>query len=55
MKTRPPPAMPDLLPKPWLVRGAAWSAALIVLAGVLMLYLQPDFLVMLADQLWACF
>ena len=46
--------MPETI-KPWLIRGAAWSATLAVLAGVLMLYLQPDFLVMLADRLWACF
>lgn len=43
------------LSKPWLVRSAAWSAAGVVLIGVLMLYLRPDFLVMVADQLWACF
>lgn len=46
--------MADIL-KPWLIRGAGWSLALALLAGVLMLYLQPDFLVMLADRLWACF
>jgi hypothetical protein len=41
--------------KPWLIRSAAWGAVLAVLAGVLMLYLRPDFMVMLADQIWACF
>ncbi len=32
-----------------------WSAALAVLALVFMLYLRPDFLVMVADQISACF
>ncbi len=26
-----------------------------VLAGVFTLYLQPEFLVMVAEQVWACF
>ena len=30
-------------------------AAAVVLAGVFGLYLQPDFLVQLSSQLWACF
>ncbi|MFZ3129423.1 MAG: hypothetical protein WA136_15550 [Rhodoferax sp.] len=37
--------------RPWFV-GAL---ALAVLAGVFSLYTQPDFLVQLANQLWACF
>lgn len=36
---------------PWFV-GAL---ALAVLAGVFALYTRPDFLVQLANQLWACF
>ena len=40
--------------------GAALKAAVVllaaaVLAGVFMLYLQPEFLRALADQVWACF
>lgn len=35
----------------WLGFGVAAAA----LAGVFALYLQPDFVVTLADQLWACF
>ncbi|MGD9772775.1 hypothetical protein [Diaphorobacter sp.] len=35
----------------WL--GAA--TALLVLLAVFMLYLQPDFMLTLADQVWACF
>ena len=34
---------------------AAWSAAVAVLVGVFMLYTQPQLMVTLADQLWACF
>ena len=32
---------------------AAVAAAL--LAGIFMLYLQPEFLTMVAEQVWACF
>lgn len=33
----------------------AWAAALLLLLAVFALYTRPDFLVTLADQLWACF
>lgn len=33
----------------------AWALALLVLLAVFALYAQPGFLIMLADQLWACF
>ncbi len=33
----------------------AWAAALAALALVFMLYTRPDFLVMVADQISACF
>jgi hypothetical protein len=29
--------------------------ALAVLAGVFLLYTQPDFMVQMANQVWACF
>lgn len=32
-----------------------YAGALIVLLGVFALYTRPDFLVSLADQVWACF
>jgi len=32
-----------------------WCAVLAVLAGVFMLYTRPEFLVDMANQLWACF
>lgn len=41
---------------PALARKAiAWSAAIAVLLAVFALYTRPDFLVTLADQIWACF
>ncbi len=33
----------------------AWGLALAVLLAVFALYTRPDFLLTLADQLWACF
>lgn len=30
-------------------------ALALLMAGVFALYLRPEFLMMLADQLWACF
>ncbi|GAB3495113.1 hypothetical protein GCM10027399_16710 [Curvibacter fontanus] len=33
----------------------AWGAALGLLLAVFALYTRPDFLLTLADQLWACF
>ncbi|HSV54158.1 MAG TPA: hypothetical protein VLJ57_18715 [Burkholderiaceae bacterium] len=33
----------------------AYGAALAVLLAVFALYARPDFLVTLADQVWACF
>lgn len=34
---------------------AGWAVALVACLGVFALYLKPDFLLTLADQLWACF
>jgi hypothetical protein len=36
-------------------RLAFGAIALLVLVGVFYLYTQPDFLVQLANQVWACF
>ena len=33
----------------------AWAGALAVLLAVFALYTRPDFLLTLADQIWACF
>ena len=37
--------------KEWL----AAAAAVLVLLAVFALYLRPDFMLTLADQIWACF
>ncbi|KAF1049120.1 hypothetical protein [Xylophilus sp.] len=38
------------------LRRLAWTAAAaLALAGAFALYARPDFVVMVADQLWACF
>nr|WP_186827500.1 hypothetical protein [Comamonas testosteroni] len=36
-------------------RTLIWAAILAVLLAVFALYLQPEFMVTLADQVWACF
>jgi hypothetical protein len=33
----------------------AYAAAVVVLLGVFSLYTRPEFLVTLANQVWACF
>lgn len=47
--------LPDPKRAPRWRRYAAWVVALLALAAVFALYQRPDFLVMLADQAWACF
>ena len=42
-------------PSVWLIRSAAAATAVLISLGVLLLYTQPDFLLMVADQVWACF
>ena len=32
-----------------------WAAVALVLLGVFLLYLRPDFLVQMSNQIWACF
>ena len=36
-------------------RTLIWAAILAVLLAVFALYLQPQFMLTLADQVWACF
>lgn len=43
------------MPRPLLLKTVGWAAALAALLGVFALYTQPDFLVTLANQVWACF
>jgi hypothetical protein len=38
-----------------LMQTTALLAATAALLGVFTLYMQPDFLVVLANQVWACF
>ncbi len=42
-------------PRPLWRRALAWTALTVVMAGVVWLYQRPDMLVMLSEQLWACF
>ena len=39
----------------WLRPLLAWGLVLVALALVFSLYTQPEFLRMLADQVWSCF
>ncbi len=36
-------------------RAAAKVGALLALLGVFLLYTRPDFMLQMANQLWACF
>ena len=38
-----------------LQRTCTYTAAVLACLGVFALYMQPDFLVLLANQVWACF
>ena len=49
----PSPQPPPYWPR-WL-RWLAWGVAVVVCLGVFALYSVPEFMVMLADQVWACF
>lgn len=44
---------PRLIPRSARLLG--WVAAVLILLAVFALYTAPGFMVMLADQLWACF
>lgn len=37
------------------VRISVWTAALLASLAVFSLYTRPEFLLTLADQVWACF
>lgn len=36
-------------------RSLIWAAVLTVLLAVFAMYLKPEFMLTLADQVWACF
>ena len=38
-----------------LVKATLWAAVVVTLLSVFALYTRPDFLVTLANQVWACF
>ena len=40
--------------RPWR-RWLGWALVLLALLAVLLLYRDPGFMLMLADQEWACF
>jgi hypothetical protein len=43
-------------PRPQILRRLAlWATVLLALGLVFMLYLQPQFMLGMADQIWACF
>ncbi|MFN9727481.1 hypothetical protein [Acidovorax sp.] len=48
-----PPHVPA--PRSHALRWAAWLAAVLACLAVFGMYTVPEFMVMLADQLWACF
>ena len=37
------------------LRWLAWAAAVLVCLAVFGMYTVPDFMVMVADQVWSCF
>ncbi|MFP8777582.1 hypothetical protein [Hydrogenophaga sp. RWCD_12] len=41
--------------RPAASRALIWAGVLLALAGTMVLYTRPDFLVQMADQLWSCF
>ena len=49
--TTTPPSTPQL--RPWQ-RALVWAVVLTALMGVFVLYLQPQFVITLANQVWAC-
>ena len=42
-------------PRAWLVRAAACTAALLTVIALVYAYTRPTFLIMLSNQVWACF
>jgi hypothetical protein len=45
---------PPPRPRRWLA-WLGWAAAVLVCLAVFGMYTVPDFMVMLADQMWSCF
>ncbi len=57
LDTPPPPTRAEDSPARWTPgqRGLFYALAALVLALVFALYTQPDMMVTVAEQLWACF
>jgi len=51
--TEPVPHRTPALPLVW--RVLAWAVAILACLTVFAMYTVPDFMVMLADQVWSCF
>ena len=45
----------SFLSQPWIRQTLIGLVCLAVLLGVMAMYLQPDFLLTLANQVWGCF
>ncbi|MES2509395.1 MAG: hypothetical protein V4625_05660 [Pseudomonadota bacterium] len=43
------------MPQALALKLATWTGAVLLCLGVFALYTQPEFLVTLANQVWACF
>lgn len=50
-----PTASPSSPSSPVWLRTAGWAVATLACLAVFALYLRPEFLMTLADQLWSCF
>ncbi len=44
-----------MMRRPSIVRLTAWTGAVLACLAVFALYTQPEFLVTLSNQVWACF
>ena len=44
-----------LLSHPWMRQALVGLVCMAVLLGVLSMYLQPEFLLTLTNQVWGCF
>lgn len=51
----PSPSNADAAPLRGWQRAAIWLLVAVLLALVFMLYTQPEFMVQMADHVWACF
>lgn len=50
-----PHTPPHSAPLPMWLRALIWAVVLAALLAVFALYTRPEFMLTLADQVWACF